>query len=462
MDPAARRAAARRFARNVVRALEAIDQPLWILSNDHELIFINAPAVAWLGIVAEDFVGRQCHVAIERHGRSDSVAAALAPPLGLEEGSLLVAIASPPDVPARRMRYLKLGQGRDRIVLAIGTADEHQPDRDELEIASQLRDRLNQWRRQQIASGLIVTAGSSAAAMRLRQQVLLACATRQHLGISGPRGCGSEAIARRIHAAPLAAGLDVDPIVTVDTPLMDAELLEATLSPAAAHLRNRSQGNVTLILRSVDESPLDVQQRITDFVLQHGSAVRLIGLLANPASQRSEPAALTAQMTLALSVLELVVAPLVSRSEDIALIASALVDSRHAAGASVAERISRTAQDRLVLYPWPGNFDELESAIRHATSTARSAAIQPEDLPLAVRSYRFNPSKRRHIVNTTLDDAMRSFELEKIHEAMDVADGNRSEAARLLGISRGRLIRRLEGSDSSSDGASRDDQDAPS
>ncbi len=101
--------------------------------------------------------------------------------------------------------------------------------------------------------------------------------------------------------------------------------------------------------------------------------------------------------------------------------------------------------DQLLIYPWPGNFEELDAAVRHAAATCRTAAIEPEHLPLAVRSFRLNPVRSKPvIVEGNLDEELRRFELKKIHEALDAAEGNRSEAARLLGISRARLIRRLD------------------
>jgi DNA-binding NtrC family response regulator len=445
MDSATRRTIARRAARDLSRALEAIDDAVWVINSDHELIFISGPAADWLETTAEELIGRKCHVAAERTSPHDELVAALAPPLGLHPGCAIVAVVQPPGIEARTIRYAKLGQGTAQIILAVSGAVEPPADDDELELAKQVRERLNQWRRQNASLGLIAAAGTSSHAVRLRQQIALASATRQSLCIVGPRGSGGEVIARRIHAA--MAGLDAkaEPIITVDTPLMDAELLEATLSPAAAHLNTDAHRTATLLLRSVDESPLDVQQRIIDFASQYGANIRLIGLLAARPFPPAQSQTLTAQMAIIFSVFEISIAPLAIRCEDVSVIAAALVDSRNAAGACVAERISRAAQDQLLLYPWPGNFDELEASIRHATSVCRSAVIQREDLPLAVRSFALNPPKHaRAVVETTLDEAMKDFELEKIREALDVADGNRSEAARLLGISRGRLLRRLD------------------
>jgi DNA-binding NtrC family response regulator len=244
-----------------------------------------------------------------------------------------------------------------------------------------------------------------------------------------------------------------DPILLVETPLMDAELLEATLSPAAAHLSGGDRAGVTLILRGVDESPPDVQDRIVDFAQRtHGvltaDAVRLIGLVSTPSRVGDRDRGLTARMSLALGAFELAIPALASRVEDIPLIATALVESRHSAGNCVADRIGRAALDRLMLYPWPDNFDELDAAIRHASGVCRSSAIGPDDLPLAIRSFRNLGVARPAVFSkTNLDEAMREFELERIRRAVESAGGNRSEAARNLGISRARLIRRLEGND---------------
>jgi DNA-binding NtrC family response regulator len=354
---------------------------------------------------------------------------------------------------SRWVRFTKHGGPENAFVLAISGAQGDRLGTAEAAEASTLRQRLESWRRQQVALGLVVAAGTSWHSARMRTQIQLAASTRHHFAILGPRGCGGEIVARRIHASAYRPGMLPDPILLVETPLMDAELLEATLSPAAAHLSGGDRAGVTLILRGVDESPPDVQDRIVDFAQRtHGvltaDAVRLIGLVSTPSRVGDRDRGLTARMSLALGAFELAIPALASRVEDIPLIATALVESRHAGGNCVADRIGRAALDRLMLYPWPDNFDELDAAIRHASGVCRSSAIGPDDLPLAIRSFRNLGVARPAVFSkTNLDEAMREFELERIRRAVESAGGNRSEAARNLGISRARLIRRLEGND---------------
>jgi DNA-binding NtrC family response regulator len=156
-----------------------------------------------------------------------------------------------------------------------------------------------------------------------------------------------------------------------------------------------------------------------------------------------------------LSALTIESVPLASRVEDIPLLATAMLDARHAAGEGTAERLSRAALDALVIYPWPNNFAELDQAIRHAVGRATGPSIGIEHLPLAIRSYRpgENPSLAKSAVS--LDNAVERYELRLIDEALEAAGGNRAEAARRLGISRARLLRKIDdGSKQPSDSGS--------
>jgi transcriptional regulator with PAS, ATPase and Fis domain len=444
--------------RNIGRLFDAAGEAMWIVDAQHVLVYFNAQAGQWLGHEPADLVGRLCHRSLDRTDPTSECLAAIAPPLGLTRGGDALVDIATDCAPMRSVRFTMHGRGDDAFVMAITGAIGAVGADEDLQAAIALQKRLQSWRRQHATAGLMVTAGSSAHANRIRSQVQLAASTRQSIAIKGPRGSGGEWVGRRIHwlgtnarESPQVEAEreqeDGNRIIMVESPLMDAELLEATLSPAAAVLGRGNGTHVTLILRGLDESTHDVQERIVDFAERSSGAVRMIGLLNDAArlENTAAPAALSPSMALAMSVFEVRLPALSERAEDIALIATALLENRHAAGKSVAERLSRAALDRLILYPWPDNFDELRAAIRHASSVCPTAAIGPDDLPLAIRSYRNHGiTKPKPIVQTNLDDAMRDFELSKIRQAIEQSDGNRSEAARILGISRARLLRRLD------------------
>lgn len=440
--------------RSLAKLLDAADVAVWIVDASSRVAWVNEPCSRWLATGPAQLVGRLAAASSTSEDSPDQVAAALAPPLGLDREGLVCAVCEPPGATAQLVRYLQLGRGDSALVLATTGPEialQRVPDIVEL---NRVRAQVHQWRRRDASWGGIAAAGSSQAAKRLRAQTQLAAATRQDLSIVGPPGCGSEAIARRIHAATKVAADDsgrdfgAAPLVAIDGPLMDAELLEASLSPAAAHLGGErvetDSRSCTLLIRGLDETPLDVQQQIELFVAEHLGSVRLIGLLGINVDEAVEANRLNTALAARLDVLSIRVDPLASRVQDIPLLASAIVDARHTGGAGPAERLNRAALDRLVLYPWPANFDELDAAMRMAMAACTGPAIGPEHLPLAIRSYQPGvPARTTEPIEQDLDRALERYELRLIRVALEASGGNRSEAARRLGISRSRLLRRL-------------------
>ncbi len=447
-------------SRTLARLLDASIELVWVFDASQRVAWINRPAAQWLGAEPSGLIGRQCIASSTSSDPLDQVAAAIAPPAALGVGVLRTLDVSPPGVAPMSIAYLRIGEGETSFMVAFSTpAPATAASDSEFAESQRLRERIHQWRKRDAAWGGIVTAGSSKLAKRLRGQVQLATTNRHDFSVVGPVGCGAELIARRIHAitaTPIQSPgrtserLDVDPLIAIDGPLMDAELLEASLSPAAAHLGRETDSPIepqlTLLIRGLDETPLDVQQRIEQFLTEYPEQIRFVGLLAQAVDEATKKQLIADAIAARLSVLTLNVAPLADRIDDVPLMAAALVDARHAGTSGSAERLNRAALDRLTLYPWPGNFDELDAAIRQAMTVCKSAAILPEHLPLAIRSYQpAEPGKSKTApVETNLDQALESLELKMIRAAVAASDGNRSEAARRLGISRARLIRRLD------------------
>jgi DNA-binding NtrC family response regulator len=95
--------------------------------------------------------------------------------------------------------------------------------------------------------------------------------------------------------------------------------------------------------------------------------------------------------------------------------------------------ITCAALDRLAEHPWPGNCRELRSAIRSAALLAGIGPVNPGHLPLALRNETAGSST----------SSLRESERDHIREVLAGAKGNQSRAARLLGIDRGTLARKL-------------------
>jgi DNA-binding NtrC family response regulator len=102
------------------------------------------------------------------------------------------------------------------------------------------------------------------------------------------------------------------------------------------------------------------------------------------------------------------------------------------------------ALDALSMYPWPGNLAELEQIVREAHARAEGFEVTAVDLPKRVRLSADAQSRpRRREEPIELEKFLAQVETELIRRAMARAKGNKSRAAKLLGMTRPRLYRRM-------------------
>ncbi len=144
-----------------------------------------------------------------------------------------------------------------------------------------------------------------------------------------------------------------------------------------------------------------------------------------------------------LRVVEIEVPNLRERKDDIPLLANHLLGRiRRETGATV-RSISEEAMTALHEYDWPGNVRELHNALTRASIVARGPSVGPEHLALGFQAARRGPPKGSGRVpdgDLTLDGAIEC----QIRRVLEQTDGNKTEAASLLGISRSRLTRYVE------------------
>src|SRR5262249_36853814 len=140
-----------------------------------------------------------------------------------------------------------------------------------------------------------------------------------------------------------------------------------------------------------------------------------------------------------LNVIPIRLSPLRERREDILPLAQHFL-TRHAAEAGRRLELSESARQQLAAHSWPGNVRALENAIERRVVLAGGTTITPEDLLLQ------QTSRSAPIADGTLQECLDQAAAARIRAALDAARGQRTEAARLLGIDRTtlyRLMRRL-------------------
>lgn len=446
--------------RPLAKLIDQNARPFWVIDPDGRLAFLSAAVGDWLGIDPEDLLGRTCVAGASISDEPlDHLAASLSPPPGfatrgtasLSVQPVLKGTTRAERPPSLDTRYVRLGDGAEALTLAVGGSFEDQSVDESIEAAVTLRQQLDSWRRHHAQRAAEALIGTSRLSARMRTQTTIAGRVRSHVIIFSPPGCFAESVASSIHHS-LATG---EPDTTIDGPLMDAELLDASLGGLAHHLGESDSTTATAILLGLEETPLEAQLRLVEWIERFDDRLRLIAL-STPAPKLADPetdstliedelaAGVVPSLADLLCASSISLSSLAQRVEDIPIVATAFLDRRRAAGESTADRISRAALDALLLYPWPDNLRELDQAIRHAARSCRSDSIGVEHLPLAIRSYRPNEEIPLAKQTLDLDQAVASFESELIQRTLDAADGNRAEAARRLNISRARLLRKLD------------------
>ncbi len=145
-----------------------------------------------------------------------------------------------------------------------------------------------------------------------------------------------------------------------------------------------------------------------------------------------------------VQVVHIDVPPLRSRGNDILLLAGHFLESSAVRAGRPLLRISSEAAARLRDYPWPGNVRELQNCIERAVALADGEEIVPEDLPKTILRYR---GAEAAIEPPSAGGALRSLEeVERAHilRVLDIVGGNKTQAARALGLDRKTLYRKLQ------------------
>lgn len=137
-----------------------------------------------------------------------------------------------------------------------------------------------------------------------------------------------------------------------------------------------------------------------------------------------------------LNVVPLNIPPLRERKEDIPYLVEHFAKKFNG-------EISEGALERLMSYHWPGNVRELENVVERSILLAAGPRVEPEDVKIDTAAARSRPAASNdHFLpeGMTLDEYERSI----IREALKRANGNKSQAARLLGLTRNALRYRLD------------------
>jgi len=269
--------------------------------------------------------------------------------------------------------------------------------------------------------------------------------------IQGETGTGKELFAQSIHNGSRRRN---GPFVALNCAALPAQILESELFgyvggafTGASHKGKAGLFEIahggTLFLDEIAEMEYITQGKLLRVlqekqVMRLGSDrltpvdVRIIAATNNPLKRLVRENKFRADLFYRLNVLQLRLCPLRERRDDIIPLASFFLQ-KHTAGMSRSPKFTSKALNELKGYSWPGNVRELQNVIERVLATLRCSKI---DIDMV--QQHLDPPQDNEILSQLLND-----EIEEIRQALLLTKGNQTEAAKILGISRSTLWRKL-------------------
>lgn len=297
---------------------------------------------------------------------------------------------------------------------------------------------------------------------------ILAQKPRATVLICGESGTGKELVARAIH---YSSPMDAQPFIEINCAAVPESLLESELfgyeKGAFTDARQNKKGLLeladggTFFLDEVGDLSLRLQIKLVKAIEEKtfrrvgGTkditvSMRIMAATNKNLEVEMEKGNFRRDLYYRLNVISVTLPPLRQRGEDILLLARHFIDNFNREHNCQVQGLSPEAERILLEYPWPGNVRELKNAIERAIILGNSELIQPEHLTLGaghvVKNFPIKIEVEQNIQVNIPPQGISLDDIEKrvIKEALKLARGNVSQAARLLRISRETIRYRIQ------------------
>jgi two-component system response regulator HydG len=279
--------------------------------------------------------------------------------------------------------------------------------------------------------------------------------------ITGESGTGKELVARTLHRGGKRSE---GPFVAINCAALPETLLESELfghakgaftdaKAARVGLFVQAEGG-TLFLDEIGEMPPSIQAKLLRALQDRtvrpvgGSReipfdARIVAATNRDLLAEVDEGRFREDLYFRLNVLEIPVPPLRARGRDILVLAERFIQQSEEAQAKGIRGLTPEAAQRLCDYHWPGNVRELQNCIQRAVALARYDQITVDDLPERIRDY-----QKSHVLVAAEDPtelvSLDVIERRYVLQVLEAVGGHRTTAAKILGLDRKTLYRKLE------------------
>lgn len=441
---------ARPSTAQITRLFDNVAAPLYLVDDDRRIVYLNSACAAWLGLPAEELIGVKSSYHSPTDGSPVEIAAArLCPPPEVFSGqraTATIASASHAQPALHQAEFLPLVAESGEVALVmvvcgLPPAPHATPSIDEPDVA--LHEAVRRFRASQSERYRVDRLiGRSPAIVRAREQVRIASDSAASVLVVGARGTGKDQVARTIYnRGENPAG----PLVPLDCKTLGVELLVSTLAAAVeSHPSRESRPTGMLLLKDLDQLPREAQADFSRLIVTRGTSLQVVSTSSSSLDALVERREFPRELACALSTITIQLPPLTDRLDDLPLLAQVFLEEMNSGGGRQVSTFSAEALDLLAAHNWSVNLDELESVVASAHTNASGAVISPRDLPQHIHlAQEATARAKRTAKPIDLEAFLERVERELIERALARAKGNKSHAAKLLGMTRPRFYRRL-------------------
>jgi len=308
--------------------------------------------------------------------------------------------------------------------------------------------------------------GSSAAMRLLFEQIRQVADAQGPVLILGESGSGKELVTRAIHNESTRANGPFLPVNCAGIPehLVESEFFGHAAGSFTGAQRSRqglfaeAEGG-SLFLDEISEMPLFLQAKLLRILQdgkvrrvgenkEHQADVRVLAATHRDLEEEVRQGRFREDLFFRLETFTVKVPPLRERGEDIELLAGRFLQQFSLALNRRIKGFSHTALEKIARYPFPGNVRELRNAVERAVTFATGAWIQPEHLPTRIRNYNSaigepRNDKREFVGAGEILPPLAEIEQRYIRHVLKRVNGNKRQAAAILGIGRRTLYRKI-------------------
>lgn len=278
--------------------------------------------------------------------------------------------------------------------------------------------------------------GDSPPFLRLLNAARLVATADVSLLLIGEVGTGKQALAREIHRL---GPRGCKPFVMLRVTGLTADDAVTALDQSFEEARGGS-----LFLEDINELGLPAQARLLNRLEDPSGDVRILATASRDLWARVRDGEFRDDLYYRLCVVPLELPPLRERTQDIGPLLEHFLALAARTHGVTAPRFLLTAQRQLRRYPWPGNLRELRNFCERMVLLCPGQDLGPENLPWEIRQGESGRVESHGFKVPAAGINLQDLEIDIIRQALALAGGNKSRAARLLGLTRDTLLYRLE------------------